>query len=294
MKGGVGIILLLLIIVVVIGFLIYQYFKTPSVENNQTIYEKDIIVIDEYEVSDSIVYSGSSSILRFRIKNNGKETVEKVKLNFFDLGGFKSFELSCQKAEKKDSECIFYSLKAGESRDVEIELFPPESVSETLETRVSFSVEYDISRKVRATIPIIDKSLLNKPLAKFSSTQFGNGPVTFEFKLSETDFGEKGKPFKVEMIVKDVGTYENKQTVKIHAGNIVLVPYKISKTTPCPYFDDSYKSTKELLLNPSDSLYCFFKSEDFEGSELDALLEATYNYTYTFFKTQSFKIKPMG
>jgi hypothetical protein len=95
------------------------------------------------------------------------------------------------------------------------------------------------------------------------------------------------------MVLKDIGTYSGKMTPKIPAGNIILTPYNISKTSLCPHFDDSYKSTREVILNPSDELYCFFIPENFEGSEMDALLLATYNYTYTFFKSQSFTIKPM-
>lgn len=285
-----------LILVVFFLFLAVFFSGCINQPNNQTApYVKDIIVIENYEISDSTIYNGSSATLRFVVKNKGKETVERVKLTFFNLGGFKSYNLKCYKAEIKDSECIFYNLKSGEDREVKLEVFAPERVPpEGAGITVNFFIEYDVSRKAQAVVPIIDKTLLTKPLASFSSTQFGDGPVTFEFKLPEVSYGEKGRPFKIEMIVKDVGTYANKKTVKIPAGNIVLIPHKLSKTSPCPHFDEYYKSTKEIILNPYDSLYCFFKSEDFEGSELDVLIEATYNYTYTFFRAQGFTIKPMG
>ncbi|MEM5843964.1 MAG: hypothetical protein QW841_01855 [Candidatus Aenigmatarchaeota archaeon] len=285
-------------LIFIILFLFLAVFLSGCINQptNQTApYVKDIIVIENYEISDSTIYNGSSATLRFTVKNKGKETVEKVKLTFFNLGGFKNYNLKCYKAEIKDSECIFYNLKSGEDREVKLEVFAPDIVPPSgAGIPVNFFVEYDVSRKAQAVIPIIDKTLLTKPLASFSSTQFGDGPIKFEFKLAEASYGEKAIPFKVEMLLTDIGTYTNKKTPKIPAGNIVLTVYKLSKTSPCPHFDDSYKSTKELFLNPSDSLYCFFKSEDFEGSELDVLIEATYNYTYTFFRTQSFTIKPMG
>jgi hypothetical protein len=260
---------------------------------NQTTYEKNIIVIENYELSDSTIYNGSSATLRFDIKNKGRDTVEKVKVTFFNLGGFEKFNLNCYKAEKRDSECVFYNLKPDEGRNIKLEVFAPSSVPKETGITINFFIEFDVSRKAQARIPIIDKALLAKPLSSFSSTQMGDGPVTFEFKLSEANFAEKGKAFKVEMVLKDIGTYSGKMTPKIPAGNIILTPYNISKTSLCPHFDDSYKSTREVILNPSDELYCFFIPENFEGSEMDALLLATYNYTYTFFKSQSFTIKPM-
>lgn len=281
----------------VIFLLSFTIFLSGCIEqppNNQTVYVKDILTIENYEVSDTKIYNGSSAILRFEIKNKGKDTIERVKLTFFNLGGFNSFSLGCSKAEVKNSECVFYNLKAGESRDVRLEVFAPDRIPTETTITINFFIDYDVSRKAQAVIPIIDKTLLTKPLANFSSTQFGDGPVTFEFKLSEINFAEKNKPFKVEIIVKDVGTYTAKKTVKISAGNIVLTPKKILKFSPCPHFDDSCKSTKELVLNPSDNLYCFFISEDFEGSESDAMILATYNYTYTFFRSQSFTLMPMG
>jgi hypothetical protein len=66
---------------------------------NQTTYEKNIIVIENYELSDSTIYNGSSATLRFDIKNKGRDTVEKVKVTFFNLGGFEKFNLNCYKAE---------------------------------------------------------------------------------------------------------------------------------------------------------------------------------------------------
>ena len=265
-------------------------------------FNNNVVTIEDFSVSASEPYSGSTVNIAFDIKNNGDKTVPRVTVNFFDTPGFTSLSLECGGLASSDkTKCEFTNLDSLDNKRVSIALKTAPISSPTTFT-VSISVDYDYSGSIEATIPVIDTSIIKKPSPNhlFSQSQPSIGPVVFEIqpllrekvvddKTVTENWAAKNEVIVTKFILKNVGNIPNTHPVSIPAGKVKFTLTNLQAVS-CSNFDSSGMSQKTVS-ESLNTLICNFKPIS-DQSEFSGIIKLNYDYTYEYIKGVDFEIKP--
>jgi len=320
-KGQVGKIIIILIIV---GVLAYVFW--PSIQkllttdgdqngNGQPQYKNDKITIESYSVSNTEPYEGSTVTIELWIKNNGDREVDDLEVNFFDVPGFDVTAINCDgtvtnnPTEIKCDSDDFDTIESMDIRMIVLTLKAPEEIISSSQFTVSYYIQYKYSGYRIANIPIVDGITRQTPLSTFSQSEATYGPILLEFesRIGRTRiedgrtikeyWSRMNEPFEVKMNFKHVGSSSigTIKPVNITKGNVKLdLNNSLVKRDPCNFEEkNSYLVSKKDILIPNTLICNFINSSYFKEPESLAVINAEFNYTYEYIKTQTFTVKPM-
>jgi hypothetical protein len=323
MKGQAAV---AIIVIVIIGVALYFFWpqinELISTGNGGVIipeYENDIISVEDLYVSNKKPYADTPVTIKFFVKNNGDEKVEKVRVNFYDLPGFEDPEISCdQPSDPIDTHgCIFKEMESLEMREVVLTLkAPPSEIIFSPEVfKISYNIKYNHSGYRIANIPIIDGKTRETPMGEFSVSDTGYGPIVLDFELQaqkEIQIDEKiikkywavsDQPLEVRFSFEDIiGKADQVNILEKDIKLEVIGP--LNRSEPCDFSMEGeiahepseagstlLVSTKNITV--PEELLCFFTPKQIDMPETTASIKAQFNYTYEFFKSISFEIQPL-
>lgn len=271
-------------------------------------YKDDAITIENYAVSSTEPYAGSSVTIQFLVQNNIEDEIENIEVNFFDLSAFSNQSLDCGPNGNPKERSCYFSLDSLDYRPIKITIkAPPEEVI-TAPTRftISFYVKYNMSSKRSVMIPVIDGIIKTEPESSFLISEQKHGPVRVDFdfpikrvrKEDNREIVERwvvaGEPFETKITFKHTGTLGNVQPINISNDSIKIELKEIERISPCDFGENNFSLKNIVLLSPSERnlLKCNFNATDTSYPEYLAELSIEYNYTYTFIKRETFTVKP--
>lgn len=281
-------------------------FLSGCVEQGK--YSYNVITEEELSLYPSSVPPGSTTTLSFSIKNNGDRSVERVRVEFYDLGGgaFTVENLECENGERMDNGCIFYELQSFESRKVRLVLKAPSLVVSRPVFKLKYSISYPFSGHKQILIPAIDLSKKSKPLTKLRESYPLYGPIQVKLELpvgTEKIEGKKtirenwlfkGQKFSVffkfeDVVNKDSGIVLPEGSVKLKLYGLTIDP-----DVPCDFENSGEFAISTKSLRVPGTLLCGFVVEDFEEGEISVRLEVIYNYTYRIDKAVEVSVVPVS
>ena len=296
------------------------FFSGCTLPWNQPLptYKDDAITIEDYAVSTTEPYAGSSVTIKFLVQNNIEDPIKDVEVKFFDISGFSLQSLDCGPGiipDEDNLKCSF-GLDSLDYKPIKITLKAPEEEQITAPTKftVSFLVSYTMSSERSVMIPVVDGRIKTEPESEFLVSEQKHGPVRVDFdfpikrvrKEDDREIVERwvvaGEPFEVKFKFKHTGTLRNVEPINI-SGNVIKIELKgMYPIDPCDFtptgkdVTTSSSSRNIILLSTRERnlLKCNFNvsKEENPYPEFLAELKLRYNYVYTFIKKETFTVKP--
>ncbi len=274
-------------------------------------YKDDAVTIEDYAVSSTEPYAGSSVTIKFLVQNNIEDKIENIEVNFFDLSGFSFQSLDCGPNSKQVDKTCFFSLDSLDYQPIKITLLAPSKnvITAPISFSVSFYVKYTIKSKRSVMIPVVDGVIKTEPESSFLVSEQKRGPVRVDFdfpikrvrKEDNREIVERwvvaGEPFETKITFSHTGTLADVQPINISGDSIRIQLNRITYATPlpCDFNPLTGSSTKNIILLSTSErkvLSCNFNAPDTTYPEYLAELSIEYTYAYTFIKKETFTVKP--
>jgi hypothetical protein len=322
MKAVSTAIIFLLIAVILGAIFLWPYlsqFKFPVPTYPK--YKNDLITVEEYYVSSLNPYPDTQVFIDFLIQNNGDKPIEEARVNFFDLKlgekGFSNPSLFCagesKECRKEKCECEFKHIDPLDIRKISLNIKTPpsETVKFPYPLEIFWFIEYKVTGYRILNIPIVDGVTRTIPTSKFSQSKPSYGPIVLEFEPSNCrereEYGKKirecwgiaNRPLEVVMEFKPIGSrYVGKIVEPINITNMSLklpsnLDIKVPEELPCDFEQKGDKWYLNKIINVPSEVKCNFIVDQIDIPELIANIEAEFNYTYKFIRSQNFVIQPL-
>jgi len=274
-------------------------------------YKDDAITIENYAVSSTEPYAGSSVTIQFLVQNNVEDRIENIEVNFFDLSAFSPQSLDCGPNATKNENRCYFGLDSLDYQPIKITLKAPEEnvIPTPTKFTISFYVKYNMSSKRSVMIPVVDGIIKTEPESSFLISEQKHGPVRVDFefpikrvrKEDNREIVERwvvaGEPFETKITFTHTGTLRDVQPINISNDTIriSLKDIKYATGLPCDFNNETNFSNRNIILLSTTErrvLKCNFNATSTEFPEYLAELSIEYNYTYAFIRRETFTVKP--
>ena len=276
-----------------------------------TFFKNDVITLEDYSVSSVELYANSITKIDFLVQSYADRDVRNVEVNFFD-NPFEIKQIKCEGTEPIDNKkCVFDKIETMGSKSVSVTLQapPPEKIKSPTTFSIRFLVKYDYTGEKRANIPIVDGVNRIEPKTTYRESSVPYAPIQLNFdppvgkskqegdKLVKVYWGIKDQPFELGMNFKHVGSStvgDIKPTI-IDKGKVYLEldHLEVAPNLRCDFDQEGNQLISKYNVTVPGKLLCTLKPTTFEQMEVTAFVDATFDFTYEFRRTQSFKVLPL-
>jgi hypothetical protein len=280
-------------------------------DTQKTFFQNDVIKLEEYSVSAAEMYEGGITKLEFVVQSYADQDVRNVEVNFFDHKPFEILQLKCEDQESTDGKCFFDKIEFINSKRVSVTFRAPTSIGSATTVQTRFSVKYDYTGYKRANIPIVDGVNRKEPKTKYKESSVSYSPIQIIFdppvgksiqegdKMVKVYWGVDDQPFELGVNFKHVGssTVGEIRPTKIQQGklSIELDHLEVAPDLRCDFEQSGNKLISKDEINVPGKRVCTLKPVFQPGDQMEvtAFVDASFDFTYEFRKTQTFKIYPL-
>jgi len=231
-------------------------------QNQLPTYKDDVITIENYALSSSEIYAGSSVTIQFLVQSNAEKEIKGVEVDFFDISAFQNLALDCGPgAKKKGNKCVF-DLNSLDYQPIKITLKAPNESVITAPTKfpISFKISYNMSSERSVMIPVVDGVIKTEPQSSFLVSEQLHGPVRVDFdfpikrvrKEDDREIVERwvvaGEPFEVKITFDHTGSLENVRPIEILNGSIKIKVKELTPLQPCDFYIPTYQTETKMIL----------------------------------------------
>lgn len=272
-------------------------------------YKNDVLVQDQYVLTRANPFAGSTTTIRFYLRNFGSNTVPRADVIFNDMQGLSS-TINCQNGAVTGTStnpgCEFSNIVSLDQRYVSITINMPsaDSVKSPIPYTITYQTSFDYSGSRRLIIPVIDDSQENQPKNKFAISDASVGPVTAVFEpplgaisrqgnQQVTEYwGVKGDSFEVRMDFSQAVSSTIPTVIKASNVRLNLQQLNVDPKSTCD-FNSGLASKFDITVGQSQvPLTCSFVAQSFNGAEVSTVVDVNYYYTFTTQNTESFTVMP--
>ena len=279
-----------------------------------TFYKNDVITIENLVGPDAQPVPGTTTSIRFDLRNNGRDPVPKLVVDFFDTQGLTT-TVNCAGGKKlSSSSCEFDNVPSLDSRNFAItfQIPGPDEIKGPITLTFNYEISYDYHGSRRIILPIIDTSLESQPVASYQIADPSVGPISADFdpplgRTVQKDnnqnvqeyWGVKGDSFQIKTKIDMVAdtTVGDVQPVVLKAGHVTLSigSLAVDSQKRCDFKGSGGKISSSFDIvasgNPN-SLVCSFISPSFSGAEKIVSVDANYDYTIQILRSATIQITP--
>ena len=277
-------------------------------------YKNDVITVEDYVITETNPIPGSTTTIKFLLRNNGDREVPRAVVDFYDTKGLKT-SVNCKNENQlNDHSCQYTKIASFDDRTFEITFTIPNK--EEIDVRgattfnINYKIEYDYQGSRRITIPVIDDTRLKEPRTKYQTGQPSVGPIVAEFappvgRTTKKDsqvikeyWGVRNSPFEIKVSFKNVGTTTVGQIkpVNISAGKatLKLTGLHTDSQRRCDFSGTSGTISSKFDITVPDNLVCNFIA-DFNNvcpptCEKTVAVDALFSYTYSIQRSETLQI----
>ena len=272
-------------------------------------YSNNVVTTENYLVTTTNPYPGTTTSISFNVKNNGDKPVE-TKVDFFNVPGSGwSLQLFCNDVKQNDGvlECN-QDLAQFESKPVKLVLtVPTQNIQSPVPFTIAYSIGYEWNGTRSASIPIIDGITKAIPVSKFSQSVQTYGPIAVEFgapvgrtykvnnQVITERWGYADRPFEITMDFKHVGNPSGDlQPLIIKPGSIKMTLNNMKLADDPIYcaFDKADLTNIKKVDVPSQVSCNMVQDTATNSPEVTGIVSIDYNYNYTFTKSETIIVQP--
>jgi len=275
-------------------------------------YKNDVITLEDYVVTETSPIPGSSTTIKFTIRNNGDREVPKAIVNFFDTKGFQT-DVECKNGNKlNEHACEYTNIPSLDERGFAITFKIPElkELRGSMSFNFNYMISYDYQGSRRITIPIIDDEKIKQPLTKFQTGQPSIGPIAADFdppvgrttksgnQVVKEYWGVKNSPFEIKVNFKQVGSTAvgTVTPTNITAGkaSLKLTGMTVDSERTCDFSGTSGTISSKSDVTVPATLICFFRASFTSvcppTCEKTVAIDALFSYTYSIQRSEAITI----
>ena len=281
---------------------------TPFTTGPGAFYKNDVITLEDYVITETKPIPGSTTTIKFLIRNNGDKEVPRVRIDFFDTKGIQT-EVECKNGNTlSDRECEYNNIESLDERSFAITFKIPDQkdIAGPASFNINYQIEYEYQGSRRITIPVIDFDKIKKPLTKFQTGQPSIGPIAVEFdppvgstsrrdsQIVKEYWGTKGEALEVKVNFKQVSSSSVGQVIptKVEAGkaSLKLIGMTVDGKRRCDFEGTSGTISSKFDVTVPASIVCNFRADSFAGQEKTVSIDAQFSYTYQIQRSETITI----